>query len=332
MARHSVKKSFLSSISTEWDETHEVDEKEYLTLIIKEIITKLVPENENTLIVMLLTDLLSHNALRAVVEYFSEQENLLKLLINVLANDSDSLLKSAEIRTPVNSADSDNSSPISLPANLLNNEDDQLEDSSKVSQVPMVKPSTEDRCWPSINDSTDLPSTNEATDKVLTVGELPAEGRRHEQPGEESNLDTRTEQFVSDAINNFFKLAPPTPVKSIPDQIQTKLQSEVSRGSESPPLNQIRIAAPVLSMAIEVQSPIENLIPSSDEVGGSSSDADVISSETPISENVGIRSMDLSHSDFTHLPSQKAEASWNTESEQKAGELFHLRLLVSVNS
>lgn len=208
---------FLSRTAVEWSRVHENGEADLLTSITNQIVSKLLPENQNQLNQMFLTSLLSENALTAVVEYLSDQESLMRLVINVLSNDSDRLLKSAQVES------ADVSTPSTSPAEsrILSCEGHPNCELAS-SELLVCRPlQVEPKILSQTLQATKPPENLEEYENLSPVGthsdqsHLSAVSPANHELSTETDGDGQTDEFVSDDINKFFKLAPPTPVKDM---------------------------------------------------------------------------------------------------------------------
>ncbi|XP_067936794.1 sorting nexin-19-like [Watersipora subatra] len=136
-----VSTRFLNSSMADWNLAYDIEQEGYFREVMYQVLWKYLPvEDLSPLALEAIAAIISDNVFLQLVEYLSQQQNLLKLLIRVLSDDFENLLKSAEIKKVEVSSDTErestsydsNSSRADTP---ISDDDVDLENNKKVETV-----------------------------------------------------------------------------------------------------------------------------------------------------------------------------------------------------
>lgn len=190
-----IKSAFLDASHDQWENSHDIPQSAYLKSLTITIIQTLLPEDKTHFSVEGLSSILSENVLNSLLSYLIKQENLLKIIIKVFSDNSDQLLSICEVPAPNEGKQKDcrpECEAVLIAGNaerICLNTADKDEITAEASQSNL--------------DSTLTPSLH--PDAIVSS--------RHQSQSSVSDdsfehIDINPDEFVSEELNKFFKVAP----------------------------------------------------------------------------------------------------------------------------
>ena len=183
----------------EWAQAHpasEYSQRKYIRSVTENLALLLLPENPSPLALEALPSIISENVLGELLKYLSQQENLLKLIIRVFSDDYEDLLKSAEIK------DLECATPIDELNQIITDRGAADTESKSVSfSLECSKPDNQNRL--SVDES-----------RLVTAQQLDPKEADEGTTSPSDDSPISPDQFYSDDLTKYFKVAPNTPKKA----------------------------------------------------------------------------------------------------------------------
>lgn len=228
---------FIDISQQEWSQSHPAAQytpRLYLKSIIEKLIITLLDEKPCSLTLEALSNIISENVLGNLLEYLSQQENLLKIIIRVFSDDFEELLQTAELERneeakAMITKECDHTGCTGKVLFTLGTDDNNLE-----TEKPITEKEKHNAFLESPTD------TNQS---------LPLVERNVQRTEDDSPLSP--DQFISEELMKYFKVAPSTPHKK-PDT--TKADN-----NDKPKTVSMLMMQPAIHQHIDIESePTDN--------------------------------------------------------------------------
>ena len=194
-----VFQKFIDAADQEWKDVHHEHHSDYIKYVTELMICSLLPEEQTAVALEPLSSILAENVVAPLLDYLSEQSNLLKIIILVLADDPESLLVSAESKPDASVAPS-------------------AAEVSESTQSSSVDVATDDGQEQSVIFDLNEKKHDDASDGDQIFEDV---------DGSDSPEDTNTNEYVSDELSKIFRVAPSkVTVDAVKDSSYIALYSE----------------------------------------------------------------------------------------------------------